>query len=271
MVSCIYQISISGSQKTYIGSAVNFNVRKRKHISLLRKGMHPNTHLQNSYNKHGGDTSFCMEIIEVVNKQDQLIQREQYHIDKIGINNLFNISPVAGSSMGRKASKETIEKIKKNSRMMDENRKKEFSQYWKGKKRGESFGLKIAENNKKRTISFETRKKISESNKGKKLSESHKQALLNSRKGKPMSEEAKQKIREKNTGITRSEETKRRHQLNHPNKKAVQQIDAKTNEVLQTFISCAEASRVTGFGRSAINNCCIGMSKTSNGYIWRYV
>ena len=51
--------------------------------------------------------------------------------------------------------------------------------------------------------------------------------------------------------------------------KAVLMIDKK-GEVLKEFRSCYDAQRKTGFSRQAIRNCCVGKSKQSNGYIWKY-
>lgn len=50
----------------------------------------------------------------------------------------------------------------------------------------------------------------------------------------------------------------------------VKQIDIKTNEVINTYKSSAEASRCTGINSSTIRNVCHGMGKTAGGYLWSY-
>ena len=51
---------------------------------------------------------------------------------------------------------------------------------------------------------------------------------------------------------------------------AVNQIHPVTNEILATYISAAEASRVTGIDSSAITKVCKGKLKTTKGYKWAY-
>ena len=51
----------------------------------------------------------------------------------------------------------------------------------------------------------------------------------------------------------------------------VQMFDKKTGELLATFPSISEAERVTGIKRASISHCCTGISKSSGGYIWRYL
>ena len=53
--------------------------------------------------------------------------------------------------------------------------------------------------------------------------------------------------------------------------KAVNQIEPKTLQVINTFTSAAEASRITGADASAITKVCKGKLKTTKGYKWEYV
>lgn len=41
-------------------------------------------------------------------------------------------------------------------------------------------------------------------------------------------------------------------------------------ELLGVYDSCASAARITGLNRQGINNCALGKTKTSGGYIWRW-
>ena len=59
--------------------------------------------------------------------------------------------------------------------------------------------------------------------------------------------------------------------INHPAlSKQVQMFDKSSGELLATFPSQSEASRVTGIYRSHICSCCNGERKTAGGYVWRF-
>ena len=106
--SGIYRIRNLTNNKFYIGSAVNLNKRKNQHFHYLRNNKHHNKPLQNSYNKYG-ESSFIFEIMCFCYKED-LIKNEQFYIDKYKPH--YNICKIAGSSLGRKPTKETILKMK---------------------------------------------------------------------------------------------------------------------------------------------------------------
>ena len=109
MASGIYQITNSINGKVYIGSAENLADRKRKHFELLRRNKHVNTHLQNSFNKHG-ENCFIHTVLHYCDI-DMLIVFEQYFIDDYSVNRLYNLRVVAESNRGIKASEETRKKI----------------------------------------------------------------------------------------------------------------------------------------------------------------
>lgn len=59
----IYCIRNQINEKIYIGSTkISFQVRKNKHLNLLRKKLHYNEHLQNAWNYYG-ENSFSFEIL----------------------------------------------------------------------------------------------------------------------------------------------------------------------------------------------------------------
>lgn len=95
----IYKIINKITNDFYIGSAINFNNRKWGHICSLRKNKHKNQFIQNSWNKYG-EHAFMFEIIEVVDKKENLIVREQYWIDTLSPT--FNLAKKAGSPLGVK-------------------------------------------------------------------------------------------------------------------------------------------------------------------------
>ena len=77
----IYCIINVCNQKKYVGSSKNLYRRLMSHRSALRKGVHENRKLQNSWNKHGED-NFQYFILEYC-QESNLISREQYYIDSI--------------------------------------------------------------------------------------------------------------------------------------------------------------------------------------------
>lgn len=55
---------------------------------------------------------------------------------------------------------------------------------------------------------------------------------------------------------------------NHCSKSVAQVLN---NELIQVYTSVREAARQTGFGKSAIYNCCNRLSRTAFGFEWRYL
>lgn len=103
MTSGIYVISNTVNGNRYIGSAVNIAQRFRTHKSALKNGKHGNSHLQNAVAKYGLD-AFLFEILEEVSVE-LLIEREQFYLDSEQPE--YNVCPIAGNTLGRKASAET--------------------------------------------------------------------------------------------------------------------------------------------------------------------
>jgi len=110
MKSGIYQILNQITNKRYIGSTINFGKRKSEHFRKLKYNSHHSILLQNSYNKYGCD-NFVFSIIELIDDNTKLLEREQYFLDLLKPEYNICISSSA-PMMGRKHSKETIEKLK---------------------------------------------------------------------------------------------------------------------------------------------------------------
>ncbi|MEO5886405.1 MAG: GIY-YIG nuclease family protein [Anaerolineales bacterium] len=97
-LSGVYQIRCACNDKIYIGSAVNMDDRCEHHRSSLRRGDHPNPHLQAAWDKYR-EENFEFMALETVNRID-LLYAEQNWLDKTqsyarGIG--FNIFDTAGS------------------------------------------------------------------------------------------------------------------------------------------------------------------------------
>jgi hypothetical protein len=117
--------------------------------------------------------------------------------------------------------------------------------------------------------SKEQLEKLSKIRKGRKLSEDHKKKLINYLTGREVSKDTKKKIGDAQRG-EKNHMFGKSGSLNGHSKKVVQ-TDKKSGETVNIFGSTMEAERVTGILCTAIQNCCNGLSKTSGGYIWKYI
>src|SRR6185503_19285195 len=97
--SGIYKIINLINEKFYIGSAVNIRKRWNCHKYQLRKNKHPNSHLQNAWNKYG-ELNFKLELIEFIENKNELLFREQFYIDTL--KPPYNLAPNAKSMLGFK-------------------------------------------------------------------------------------------------------------------------------------------------------------------------
>ncbi len=167
----VYQILNLINEDRYIGSAIDLFKRYNEHKNDLKGGRHHNIRLQRAYNKYG-EENFEFSIIEYVDGKEDLIGREQFHMDSYDWAELYNIYPTARSNSGRKLSEEHKKKISlsmvgrfkgKNNPMYgkshSEETKKKFSECRRGKLHP-FYGKKHSD---------ETRKKMLTSQKGKEI------------------------------------------------------------------------------------------------------
>lgn len=146
--SGVYGIFSKIDDRVYIGSATNFDLRKKTHFGKLKLNVHVNKPLQNFVNKHGIENVEFVVLAKC--PSEYCIKLEQFFLDSF--NNKFNIRIVAESNFGLKASDETKQKM---------------SKVRKGKTaRGYGF-----------TVTEETKSKMSESGKNKIFTKEHKQNL----------------------------------------------------------------------------------------------
>jgi len=102
----IYEI-ISPSGRRYIGSAKNFEKRKREHFSALRRGKHHSTLLQRAFRKYGADLVFR---VVIVCRDADLFFYEQLLIDQL--RPAYNVNPSATGTRGLKWSAESRARIR---------------------------------------------------------------------------------------------------------------------------------------------------------------
>ncbi len=177
MKSGIYQIKNLITNKLYIGSAVNFKNRWSKHKSELNKNIHGNKHLQASWNKYG-EEAFEFKILEY-SETNKLIEREQIYID--WFKPQYNKCPIAGSPLGRKYSKETLDRMSKGQKERYKDEKQKIARSLtlignsnrKGKKASEQTKINISKGKLGVSRSDNARLAISLGNKGKKKTKEH--------------------------------------------------------------------------------------------------
>jgi group I intron endonuclease len=148
----------TGICKVYIGSSKNLKSRKYEHFRTLENKSHNNKYLLRAYEKYGKD-NFKFEHIKYIEKyedalkiKEELLKWEQYYLNefiingKINYRRCYNITPTAGSNLGRKQSKQEIEKRIKylKGRICKEETKVKISIAQKDKERPYSRGNKYA-------------------------------------------------------------------------------------------------------------------------------
>lgn len=79
IMSGIYCIENSITNKKYIGQSINIDDRWSKHKSELSHDMHDNEYLQNAWNKYG-EGNFKFYVLECCNKAE-LDEKENYYIN----------------------------------------------------------------------------------------------------------------------------------------------------------------------------------------------
>lgn len=119
----VYCILNTIDNKFYIGSVLKksstkklgFRRRWQHHLHILLKNKHSNKHLQNAFNKYGRE-AFKFLILEIVDDESLILEREQYWIDVTNCLNReigYNIYPFAQAvNKDFKSSKETRKKLR---------------------------------------------------------------------------------------------------------------------------------------------------------------
>lgn len=163
----VYQIVNLVNGNCYVGSSVQIESRIFKHLAFLRRGDHPNGHLQAAFTKYG-EQSFDYKLLEVCDKEI-LLSREQFYLDALRPE--YNICRVAGNTLGYKHEDEARVKMS----IANAGNKRHL-----GKKHSAETKKLISELASQRKSSEEAKQKISKSllgntrTLGHKLTEDHK-------------------------------------------------------------------------------------------------
>ena len=212
-------------QKIYIGStSESFYGRFRRHLGLLKRGIHFNRRMQNLWFKY---KEFKFVILQSCLSKEEVISKEQEFINRIDQDRLINLGPALPSpTLGMKHSLEAREKISwaAKERYKSPDERKRISRLGKkhsletrekmslsrkgrpGRPQSPETRAKISAANKGRKFgppSLETREKISLSQKGKSISPEHRAMISAANKGKkrgPHSLETREKISKANIG-----------------------------------------------------------------------
>jgi group I intron endonuclease len=92
----VYAVINKTNGHIYVGSSINIHRRKLRHLRYLKNGEHENPHLQNAYNKYGGD-AFEFVILEKTDADARLLVEQKY-LDIYRVNGKsYNICHIAGS------------------------------------------------------------------------------------------------------------------------------------------------------------------------------
>lgn len=90
----IYRIYRIDTNTSYVGSTwKSFVSRWKQHLSKLNNNKHHSKELQNAFNKYGTDSFEC-EILEIIEDESILLEREAFFISKFdSVNNGYNENP----------------------------------------------------------------------------------------------------------------------------------------------------------------------------------
>jgi len=232
----IYKIENIINKKLYVGSSVNIYSRWCVHLDLLRKNKHENQYLQNAFNKYG-ENNFIFNIIEIVNDKNDLLNKEQYWIDKLKVCDRtigYNLNPIAGNSLGRNTSEQTKEKLKliNNIEIIQLSLDGEFIKEWiSGHEAARQLNYKSSNINRCVNGFIKTYKNYLWVKKGDYNNNNYINRITKSR--------------------------------NRP----IIQYDMNVN-IIKKWDSVSNAQKITGIWN--IRSACIGVQKSAGGFIWRF-
>jgi group I intron endonuclease len=202
----VYIIRHVATNRVYVGSSREIERRWRVHQSYLARAKHDNGHLRNAWKKYGSD-AFSFEVIEELDEDDprSLIEVEQYWIDSIPSEQLFNIAKKAGRPPGRSGPwpdemREQIRRALIGHPTSDETRAKIGA-----KSRGRKTPPWTPERREKHAqIMRECAQRNPSKNTGKRLSDEQKEKIRQAAKARIVPEETRERLRRVNIGRKQS-------------------------------------------------------------------
>jgi group I intron endonuclease len=88
----IYKIINIVNNKFYVGSAVNYERRKARHLWRLRRGDHANKHLQAAWLKYGEQAFVFVMVEHIPENQDLLVAENVWLHEHVGKDYCYNIA-----------------------------------------------------------------------------------------------------------------------------------------------------------------------------------
>lgn len=278
MKGYIYKITNLKNGKFYIGSTLNFESRKKKHLNDLQNGTHHNIHLKRAFEKYGEESfEFSYKEIEVEDKKQLQILEERYINFCWNSGKLYNVSKMASGGdlisyhpNHDEIVRKTSETIKKRYAKMTEEERKFLSERIKGEK-NPNYGNKWSDEQRKRASLMQKKKMKDGTCSLLKLHGKTYEELYGEEKAREMKEKislrASKKIGEKNPffGKHHSEETKQK--LAKANKGRKNETQAKKvlyNGVI--YESAADCGRKIG-----ISNVTVSYRAKNNIYGFSYI
>ena len=238
----IYCIKNILTNQIYVGSAVDFRIRKIRHKSDLKNNKHHSIRLQYSYNKYGKE-NFVFEILEEVDNVKLLIETEQRWIDNLKPE--YNMTLIAGlnSHLGMKRSDETKQK-------MSEAR----------------IGM---------VFTIEHKNNISKSKKGVSIDGTN---MNKDKIGVGLSYEHKEKIRIGNEGKTVSKDVREKISKTLKSKNLISAVAIKVekytldDDFIETYDSMKKAETENNYNRDVLRYHILLKEKTEyNGFKWKII
>lgn len=114
-VAGIYKIVNTVTGQCYVGQSQRVKKRIKEHFRLLRWNKHTNPHLQNSYNKYGGQAFYgeieiqCNDLSELDRLEEAFLQGDAWFDEPT----VYNIADFAKAPMrGKQHSEEVRERIR---------------------------------------------------------------------------------------------------------------------------------------------------------------
>lgn len=188
MKSGIYYILNIGANKIYVGSSSDVNKRKNEHFTTLRNNKHPNSYLQQAYNKYGED-KFIFGILQIIDVE-LLIEKEQHWMDYFQSHNPkygYNIVPFADRHALSEETKAKMSAAKKGVAPHPMTNEGKVKNGEKTKLRWQNGGYKLAVLKRTGLVPW---------NKGKSATEQAKTNQSKSHLGNKASDETKEKMRQ---------------------------------------------------------------------------
>lgn len=184
----IYSIRNSLNGKLYVGRTNNFALRFRGHLSNLRRGAHPNSYLQNAWNKDG-ENAFEFLVVEQASEGRSVLERkwaDQFQAQGVPLYNLRTCGEGLESH-----SPETLAKLSASLKLSAKFQRhlKELHLRKRGVPRSVETRAKLSEANKGKVRSPESRAKCSAAMKGRGPSEATRKASSAANRGRFLSPE----------------------------------------------------------------------------------